>query len=180
MSEIFKNIVAIHPWLEKQGYKVTLKTLYNHRNKKKWLVPDENGNYTLEQVKKYADKRLSYKSAVISKKREEKISEKEKEDLRLTKAKADAEEFKLSKEKKENIPRAEVDMEAAAKAIALYSEIKGEHEVHINEIIEVAGGEEKNAVAVLGLLIDIINRAMNNYASGKLYKIETDVEKDNI
>jgi len=173
MPENFKNIVAVFPWLEAQGYKVTLKTLYNHE-KKGWIKPDEDGSYALNQVKKYAEKRLKFKSAVLSRKREEKVSEKENEDLRLTKVRADAEEFKLAKERGQYIAQADVDLQFTAKAIALYSEIMGAFEAGIMDVVEIAGGEEKNAGLVLGYLKDILDGAMNEYASGKVYEIEAD------
>ncbi|MEZ6854211.1 hypothetical protein [Halodesulfovibrio aestuarii] len=82
------------------------------------------------------------------------------------------EEIKRKREEGLLIPREEVETEMATRAVVLEDGLKSRFERDVVKIIETASGDPNKSVAVLNLLGEMVDAALNEYSQEILLEVE--------
>jgi hypothetical protein len=129
------------------------------------LKKQTDGSYRLRDVDRYlASLPMSGTADIVAEKAADRQRRREEEEIRRIKATADKEEFDLAVKKGRYIPKEQVYLELAARAVTLSSGIKTAFESRNLELIAAVGGNPQKGLALTELLESILDEALNEYS----------------
>jgi hypothetical protein len=169
--QTFKNIREVAKHLAEQGYKETERTIYNRKVE---LGKKKDGVYTLIQVNRFARDWCTKKDAYDSKLDEDRSRDKSKAETRKLEAQAKMAEFDLEVKQGKYILSEEVDRQLIGKAVVLESLIKGGIQSGASELVALVVGDEKKTGELLRYLMEVVDGAFNEYASGIVFDVQID------
>lgn len=133
--------------------------------KKGLLKKQGDGSFRIKDVERYAASLpMAATPDVLAEKASERQRRKEEEEIRRISAIADKEEFLLAVRKGQFIPREQVHLELAARAVTLSSGLKTTLEARGLDIIETVGGNPKKARDLFAFLEGVLDETLNEYS----------------
>lgn len=156
---------AVLAYVEESGRKLKKSKMYEDI-RKGLLKKQADGTFRLRDVDRYAASlpfaatpdRMAEKAASLQRTKEE-------QEIRRISAIADKEEFLLAVKKGQFIPREQVHLELAARAVTLASGLKTALEARGLDIISLVEGNPRRAQELSLFLEKVLDEAMNEYAS---------------
>lgn len=159
-------------YLEGQGRKTGKSQLYKDIRAGR-LSRGKDGTFALADVERYA---LTRPLVSMPEKAAEEIADlaeqKLREEARRIRAIADREEFDLQIRRGKYLPRSDVYRELAGRLVVLTTSLKTAYEARMQDIIARAGGDSRNAQAVLALLCDIQDQKLDEYSRPMEFEVE--------
>jgi hypothetical protein len=166
-----KNRRDVHRFLVAAGWDISERTFYRQVKEGK-LTKNSDGLYTARTVKKYAEQYAVRGSGQT-------VLEIE-EDLTAAKLRAETrrintvqarEAFRLDVEQGKYLPRADIEMQLAARAVAL--EAGFDHMVYTkaSELVALVGGRQENAELLIAALLAVKDEWFKSYASVEEFEV---------
>ena len=136
------------------------------------LKKQPDGTFKLRDVDRYmASLPMSGTSDTVAEKAADRQRRREEEEIRRIKATADKEEFDLAVKKGRYVPKEQVHLELAARAVALASGIKTAFEARNLDLIAIVAGSPKKSLALTELLEGILDEALNEYSKEMEFEV---------
>lgn len=160
----FKSVEKMVEYLNEQGWKCTVKTVYNHRKAGKIRPDVGKRGFSLKAALKYASNNLPLGAT---------LQKKDDEDLGRTKTKAEIarleeqtqrEKLKRLKEQGEVIEKAYVYQQFAALIVGLENAAKGQANIDAEDAVDLIFNADNKAARFVEIFNDIIDRALNEMA----------------
>lgn len=173
-----KSVKEVAQYLEAAGRKTSERQIFRDIKAGK-LHREKNGTFLVKEINRY-----SYTRPVVSMPGKEAAEiadaaeQKLREEVRRLRAVADREEFDLAVKRGQYLPKAEVYQELAARAVVLSTGLKSVFEAQIAEVVERAHGDMKEAPAVVSLLHEILDLALNEYSRDMEFEVEFEGDGD--
>lgn len=167
MSEtIFKSKIAVHRWLEDNGWQISKSQFYDHC-KDGLLRPDKkDGKYRLKAVEKYAV--LHVKKAETGQKvndLEEQIRQQKLEiSLERERIGLDREKFDQQKRLGKFVARADFEMAIVARAVTFMAHLNHSIQSSVPDWIDIVEGDQLRAPELVDAIIKTIEQRMGDFA----------------
>lgn len=163
-NENLKDWHAVLAYAEDAGRKLKKTKMYADISKG-LLKKQADGTFRQRDVDKYlASLPMAATPDALAEKASERQRRKEEEEIRRISAIADKEEFLLAVRKGQFIPREQVHLELAARAVTLSSGLKTTLEARGLDIIETVGGNPKKARDLFAFLEGVLDETLNEYS----------------
>lgn len=160
-----KTRLDVYRFLAANGWGISQRTFYRHVDTGK-LKKNKDGLYSARAVKKYAETwAVRTSGQTIIEEEEDLAASKTRAEIDRIRTIQEREAFRLNVEKGKFFPRDDLEMELAARAVAL--EASFDHMVYTKatEVIAVAGGKPENAELVIAFLLMFKDEWFKHYAS---------------
>jgi len=167
--EVFENLRQVYRYL-KDEWKVSERTIYNHQKEGK-IRPDKDGKYPLKAVQKYARTWLKPKELALRVDDEELRRTREKLELALREEQVKIAKLKRQREEGLLIPRADFELELAARAGVLMAGFEAMINEKAGEIIELVEGNTEKLADLIRFLHDAYGELMNEYATTREFHV---------
>ena len=165
-------------YIAENGHKLGKTKLYDDIGRGR-LKKQPDGTFKLRDVDRYmASLPLTGTPDVVAEKAADRRRRKEEEEIRRIKATADKEEFDLAVKKGRHIPKEQVHLELAARAVTLASGIKTAFEARNLDFVAAVDGNPKKSLALTSLLESILDEAMNEYSREMEFEVVFAAEQD--
>ena len=166
----FRSLSAVADWLKTQGYKVSTSSIYGHA-KRGLIRPGADGRVSQSDAERYAERHL---------KRLDEVGGGDEEAARrrqladAVKAEAQAKLFQAKAEQVEGnlIPRAQVEMDFAARAAVFRSDLLNLARTAPGDILQIVGGDSARAPELVAHLERTMEEIMDRYAQGSEFQVE--------
>jgi len=158
----FASLMDVVTHLDTAGWKISKSSAYEHKDEGK-IRPGVDGKYTLSAVQEYARQHLQRKdgsSPTTANLQEDKL----RGHIRQISADAEMRELKLQERRGELIPREHVEVELAARAGDLKTHLDASARSSATRIIKLVGGDVQKAPELIGFLLGINRKVMDNYS----------------
>ncbi|MBW2024386.1 MAG: phosphoribosyltransferase [Deltaproteobacteria bacterium] len=169
-KDTFKNTLEVYEYL-KNEWKVSKSTIYNHVKKEGKLRPEKDGTFSLKAVQKYARTWLRPKELTLKLDDEELRRTREKLELAFREEQVKIAKLKRQREEGLLIPRADFELELAARAGVLMAGFEAMIHEKAGEIIELVGGDTSKLPNLIRFLHDAYGELMNEYASTREFHV---------
>ncbi|HEC04621.1 MAG TPA: hypothetical protein ENI84_00285 [Thiothrix sp.] len=169
MDSEFKNPTEVYEFL-KDGWKVSKRSVYNHVREGK-LRPEAGGGYSLKAVQKYARTWLKPKEMALRADDEELRRMREKAEIARITEQAKLARIKREREEGLLIPRADFELELAARAAILMAGFEGMINDKAGEIVQLVQGNTDKIAELIRFLRDAYGELMNQYATTKEFHV---------
>lgn len=165
-QKVLRGVPEVISYLEQNG-RSAKKTKVYADIKKGLLKKSDDGSFALHDVDLYM---MSLPMATTPKEvfdaAAERQRRKEEADIRKAEAQAASEEFNLAIKQGEYVPRGEVDVALAARALTLSSGLRSAFEAKVLDWIEIVHGDPKTAASLIDSLGSTLDQALNEFSSG--------------
>ncbi len=159
-----KDWRAVLEYAKEEGRKLGKTKLYEDISKGR-LKKQPDGTFKQRDVDRYlASLPMAGTTDSVAEKARERQRRKEEEEIRRIKAVADKEEFDLAVKKGRYIPKEQVHLELAARAVTLSAGIKTAFEAHTLDFVATVDGNPKKGASLVELLENILDEALNEYS----------------
>lgn len=159
-----KDWRAILAYVDENGRKLGKTKLYEDINKGR-LKRQKDGTFKKRDVDRYmASLPMSGTPDSVAEKAADRQRRKEEADIRRAEAAAKREEFDLAVKMGKYIPKEQVHLELAARAVALAAGLKTAFEARNLDFVAAVDGNPKKAPALLELLAGVQDEALNEYS----------------
>ncbi|MBQ3059675.1 MAG: hypothetical protein IJD16_05100 [Desulfovibrio sp.] len=178
-----KDWRAVLAYVEENGRKLG-KTKFFEDVKRGRLKRQSDGTFRTRDVDRYmATLPVSGTSDVVAERAADRQRRKEEEEIRRIKAVADKEEFMLAVRKGAFIPREQVHLELAARAVTLASGLKTAFEAHSLDLVSLVEGNPKKVIPLTEKLEALLDEALNEYSREMEFEVtfiaqESSTEED--
>jgi len=169
-QQSFKNALEVLDFLEAEGWKVSKTSLYNHIKAAK-LRPETDGTFTRRAVLAYARAHLQLLSTRQKTDDEDLQRKKLLVDIAVQSERLKREKLKREQEEGLLIPREDVDLELAARAVVQDHEWTRAIQARSSEIIALVGGDTAHAAELVRFLMEIKDEILNEFASTRFYHV---------
>ena len=158
------SIQDVIRYIEGLGF-VGTKSVYRHKGEGK-LRPNEDGTYSKDAVRKYAETWLKQKATGLKKSEDAALQQRQllsaREDLLreqalLARRKREVEEGKW-------VPKASVSHDLAARAVMLKTGLKQLATGNVGEWVSLVGGDPRRVPDLLRLVLEGLDRVLDDYA----------------
>lgn len=166
MTEIiFKSRIAVHRWLEDNGWQISRSQLYAHC-KDGLLRPAKDGKYRLKAVEKYAT--IHVKKAETGQKvndLEEQIRQQKLEiSLEREVTALDRERFEQQKRQGKFVARDDFEMAIVARAVTFMAHLNHSVQSSVPDWIDIVEGDQLRAPELVDAIIKTIEQRMGDFA----------------
>jgi hypothetical protein len=177
LQDTFSTVLEVLTYLQGEGWKVSQSTLYKHVKDAK-LRPAEDGTFALKTVRAYAQTHLQLASTRKKAADEDLQRTKLQLDINVQEEKLKREKLKREAEEGRLIPREDVDLELAARAVVQDHEWTRVIQSRASEIIALVEGNADRASELVRFLMDVKDEVLNEFASTKYFHVlfEQEVE----
>ncbi len=159
-----KDWRAVLAHVDENGRKLGKTKLFEDIKKGR-LKRQPDGTFRLRDVDRYmAGLPLSGTPDAVAEKAADRQRRKEEEEIRRIKAIADKEEFLLEVRRGNFVPRADVHLELAARAVTLASALKTAFEARSLDLVADVEGNPRKAPLLVERLEAILDEAFNEYS----------------
>ncbi len=178
MSEtIFKSKIAVHRWLEDNGWQISKSQFYDHCRDGLLRPAKADGKYRLKAVERYAS--LHVKKAETGQKeneREEKMREQKLEiALQREEVGLERERFELEAKQGKFIPRAEFELAIVARAVAFMAHLNHTIQANVPDWIELSGGDQTRAPELVEAISRAVEQRMGDFAADAEFDVILEV-----
>jgi len=168
--ESFRTVLEVLTYLRDEGWKVSKTSLYQHVKDAK-LRPEQDGSFALKAVQKYARAHLQLKSTRQKRDDEDLQRKKLQLDIDLLEGKTKRERLKRDAEEGRLIPREDVDLELAARAVVQDHEWTRVIQSRAGEIIALVQGSADRSAELIRFLMDVKDEILNEFASTRAWHV---------
>ena len=163
MQKVLKGVPEVLAYLEQNGRVAKKTKLYT--DIKKGLLKKTGESFAVHDVDLYM---MSLPMATTPKEAFDAAGQRRKEeaDIRKAEAQAASEEFNLAIKQGEYVPRSEVDVALAARAMTLSSGLRSAFESKALDYIELVHGDPKTAASLIDALAGTLDQALNEFSTG--------------
>lgn len=177
-SNNFKDYRAVLAYAEECGRKVKKSKLFVDIRDGR-LKRQADGTFKRRDVDRYfASLPMAGTTDIVAEKAADRRRRKEEEEIRRLKAGADKDEFALAVQQGKYIPREQVHLELAARAVTLAAAIHTAFEARALEILEAVEGNPKKALLLVEKLEAIFAETLNEYARKMDFVVEFEEEAE--
>lgn len=170
--EHFDLAKHVHQYLSSEGFKISLRGLYNHIQERK-LKKSPDGKFTREAVERYAARFLPRLDGSNSNKHVEGLQQEKLqadvrraiEDARLKRLRADLLDGKL-------VPASAFEQGLAARAALLKRGLQSMCHGVVERCIEAVGGDSTKAPHLLDLLLSEVRNCLDQYAHDREFTVD--------
>lgn len=171
-QKVLRGVPEVLAYLEQNGRQAKKTKLYIDI-KKGLLKKSGDGSFAVHDVDLYM---MSLPMATTPREvfdaAAERQRRKEEADIRKAEAQAASEEFNLAIKQGEYVPRGEVDVALAARAITLSSGLRSAFEAKALDLIEIVHGDPKTAVNLVEALSSTLDTALNEFSSSAEHTVD--------
>ena len=162
----------VFEYLQQEGWKVALATLYNHCTKG-WLLPENTGQYEKKKVDKYARERLKNKVTGINpdEERERLADRRLRADTRTAEIRARRQARADSIEQGKLIPRKDLDLEMAGRAAIFSNGLRQIFKKQALEWVRLVNGDKAKARDLIDAMTGQLENTLNDLASTHQFEI---------
>lgn len=172
-----KDYRSMLAYAEEQGRKVKKTKLFQDI-KKGLLKKQPDGSFRKKDADRYlASLPMAGTGDLVAEKASDRQRRKEEQEIRRITNAANREEFDLEVKKGKFIPREQVHLELAARAVTLATGLKTAFEAHGLDIIALVDGNPKKAAALIEFLEKLLEESFNEYSRPMEFEIEF-IEED--
>ena len=169
----FQNLLAVLPWLKKNGWKISRAGLYKHRAEGK-IRQQVDGTYTRKNIERYA--RTFLKRKATGRRLRDGIDDLQhrKTGLEVEKLKEEVARAKRRREVEEGafIPLDEFEVEMVARATVLDAGLSHLFQSQAAAWIQLVGGSPQKLSELIGVLVAAKNNLLNQYARRQEFLVE--------
>lgn len=172
-----KDYRSMLAYAEEQGRKVKKTKLFQDI-KKGLLKKQPDGSFRKKDADRYlASLPMAGTGDLVAERASDRQRRKEEQEIRRITNAANREEFDLEVKKGKFIPREQVHLELAARAVTLATGLKTAFEAHGLDIIALVDGNPKKAAALIEFLEKLLEESFNEYSRPMEFEIEF-IEED--
>lgn len=166
----FGGAVEVLKFLQDEGWKIARATLYQHIKASK-LRPEPDGTFTLKAVRAYARAHLQL-MATRQKQEDEDLQRKKLQvDIEVMEEKLKRERFKREAEDARLMPREDVSLELAARAVVQDHEWTRVIQSRAGEMIALVEGEAERSSELVRFLLAAKDKVLSEYASTRTWHV---------
>ena len=171
MADSYKNLRHVQIVLEDSGWKVNERTLYRHVKAGK-LLPESDGSYSPESVKKYAATHL-LRTATMRHLGEDDLQRKKlTAEIVWKTEQAKREQIRRMADEGEYYPREDIDQMLAGRWAILNAGLEFAFQTKAPNLVAAVGGDHNRVEDLVHLLMEIKNEALNEFAAaGKEFHV---------
>lgn len=181
-GEVFDNLLAVLEYLKHGGWKAARQSLYRHHDQGK-IVAEPDGRFKQRIVDKYAKTFLKQVATgkTVSKNMGDLQRKKLEHELESVRLKNEREQFNYDKDRGLYIPRAQMEIEVAARAGVLLAGLRHWITSNAADWIELVGGDVKKVGELINKMGNDLDDHVNIYAGAVEFEavIEGDPEDIN-
>ena len=175
-----KDWRAVLAHVEENGRKLG-KTKMFEDIKKGRLKKQPDGTFRQRDVDRYmASLPLAGTPDAVAEKAADRQRRKEEADIRKAEAAAEREEFDLAVKKGRFVPREQVHLELAARAVTLSSGLKTAFEAQHLDLVALVDGNPKNGAALVERLETLLDEALNEYSREMEFEVTFEAEQSGV
>ncbi len=172
-----KDYRAILTYTEENGRK-RKKTKLFEDIKKGRLKKQPDGTFKQRDVDRYmASLPMAGTPDIVAEKAADRQRRKEEADIRKAEAAAEREEFDLAVKKGKFVPREQVHLELAARAVTLASGLKTTFEAQHLDLVALVDGNPKKGAALMERLEAMLDEALNEYSREMEFEVTFEAEQ---
>ncbi len=165
-------------YIQEQGRKVGQTKLYDDMNAGR-LRKQKDGSFKLRDVNRYMQSLpMLGTSDAVADKAADRQKRKEEAEIRRIQAVADKEEFNLAVAKGKFIPKEQVYLELAARAVTLAASLKTAFEANATDMVYMVDGNPKKVAAFVEHLERTLDEALNEYSREMDIEVTFEVEQE--
>lgn len=176
--ERFKNLREAVAWLKAQGWKVSQSTIYKHENDGK-IRAEADGTYSGKSVLKYARSFLMLQATKEKIDDEALLRKKTMAEIRRIDEQAKLARIKRMAEEGRYILRDQFELELAARAAALESELLFMVQSRVGNWIRIVSGDFKRTQELITDVSDAVNDALNRFAGDREFHVLFEIKEKN-
>lgn len=173
---VFKSKIAVHRWLEENGWQISKSQFYDHC-KDGLLRPVKSGankgRYTLAAVEKYA--RMHCRQLATGQKENDRLAAKQEEKLDLElqreRNRVAREEFELERVRGRYVARAEFDLAITGRAVAFMAHINHTIQSEVQDWIALVEGDQTRAPELVDAIAKAIEQRMGDFAADAEFEV---------
>lgn len=169
----FKSKIAVHRWLEENGWQISKSQFYDHCKDGLLRPAKADCKYRLKAVKKYAA--IHVKKAETGQKenvREEKMREQKLEfALQREEVGLERERFELSAKQGKYIARSEFELAVVARAVAFMAHLNHTIQAGVPDWIDLAGGDQSRAPELVEAISRAVEQRMGDFAADAQFDV---------
>ncbi|WP_304680357.1 hypothetical protein [uncultured Desulfovibrio sp.] len=159
-----KDYRAVLTYTEENGRKLKKTKLFDDIRKGR-LKKQPDGTFKQRDVDRYmASLPMAGTPDIVAEKAADRQRRKEEADIRKAEAAAEREEFDLAVKKGKFVPREQVHLELAARAVTLASGLKTAFEAQHLDLVALVDGNPKKGAALVEKLESVLDEALNEYS----------------
>ena len=165
-EQTFKSKIAVHRWLDENGWSISRSQFYAHCKEGLLRVRKSDGKFTLKAVKKYASIHV-VKSETGQKEseREEKIRDLKLEiSLKREQVGLAREQFDLDAKQKKFVPRSEFELAIVARAVAFMAHLNHTVQQNVPDWIAMVDGDQARSPELVEAIVRKIEQRMGDFA----------------
>ncbi len=175
-----KDWRAVLAHVEENGRKLG-KTKMFEDIKKGRLKKQPDGTFRQRDVDRYmASLPLAGTPDAVAEKAADRQRRKEEADIRKAEAAAEREEFDLAVKKGRFVPREQVHLELAARAVTLSSGLKTAFEAQHLDLVALVDGNPKKGAALVERLETLLDEALNEYSREMEFEVTFEAEQSGV
>ncbi len=172
-----KDYRAVLTYTEENGRKLG-KTKMFEDIKKGRLKKQPDGTFRQRDVDRYmASLPMAGTPDAVAEKAADRQRRKEEADIRKAEAAAEREEFDLAVKKGKFVPREQVHLELAARAVTLASGLKTAFEAQHLDLVALVDGNPKKGAALVERLEALLDEALNEYSREMEFEVTFEAEQ---
>ncbi len=174
----FKDAKAALAYIQEQGRKLGQTKMYEDI-KAGLLRKQPDGSFRLRDVTRYLQSLpLSGTPDKVADKAADRQRKKEVAEIRRINAVADREEFSLAVAKGKYIPKEQVYLELAARAVTLAASLKTAFEAKATDMVYMVGGDPKKVAMLVEHLEKTLDEALNEYSREMTIEVTFEMEQE--
>ena len=171
-ASAFKDYKAVLAHIRDELGRKIGQTKFFEDIKKARLKKQPDGSFKLRDVERYAASLpMAGTSDTVAERAADRQRRKEEADIRKAEAAAEREEFDLSVKKGKFVPKSEVHLELAARAVTLSAGIKTAFEARLLDLVAVVDGNPKKAAPLIEHLESVLDEAFNEYSREMTFEV---------
>ena len=168
---------AILTYTEENGRKLKKTKLFDDIRKGR-LKKQPDGTFKQRDVDRYmASLPMAGTPDIVAEKAADRQRRKEEADIRKAEAAAEREEFDLAVKKGKFVPREQVHLELAARAVTLASGLKTTFEAQHLDLVALVDGNPKKGAALMERLEAMLDEALNEYSREMEFEVTFEAEQ---
>lgn len=177
--ERFETKFAAWEWLVANGWKLGKSQFYNHC-KDGLIRPDADGSYSMKRLKKYAETHVKRaETGLLQRDELERLQERKlKGEVELLEVKKAREQHDLDVRRGRFIPREDVEIELAGRAVAFLSGLRNTVQMSAVDWIRLVNGDTSRAAILIDAMTHDIEHRLSHYASTVQWEVILDAPQE--
>lgn len=172
-----KDYRAVLTYTEENGRKLKKTKLFDDIKKGR-LKKQPDGTFKQRDVDRYmASLPMAGTPDIVAEKAADRQRRKEEADIRKAEAAAEREEFDLAVKKGRFVPREQVHLELAARAVTLASGLKTAFEAQHLDLVALVDGNPKKGAALVERLEAMLDESLNEYSREMEFEVTFEAEQ---